>query len=137
MTIDWSSAPEWAEFHAFDKDGRGYWYKSRPTLDPCADYWYVPGCHQKGEYYVEQSGHYVGMPSTYYDRSLVSRPIKGCQNNEIAELKSKVAELDRQVIALKNALKSRDLVLSALRVRLDQIQEREQWQDYLKAKGDK
>lgn len=27
---DWSTAPEKAEFHAIDKDGRGWWYQGEP-----------------------------------------------------------------------------------------------------------
>ena len=26
--VDWSNAPEWADSHAFDQDGTGYWYGS-------------------------------------------------------------------------------------------------------------
>ena len=28
--IDWSKAPEWANYHAFDKDGVGFWYENLP-----------------------------------------------------------------------------------------------------------
>lgn len=28
--VDWSSAPEWAEFHAFDLNGDGHWYENQP-----------------------------------------------------------------------------------------------------------
>jgi hypothetical protein len=29
--IDWSTAPHWAIFHAFDNDGNGWWYASKPV----------------------------------------------------------------------------------------------------------
>lgn len=28
---DWSQAPEWAEWHAVDGDGLGFWYKDKPV----------------------------------------------------------------------------------------------------------
>ncbi len=30
MVIDWTQAPPWARYHAFDKIGAGYWYENRP-----------------------------------------------------------------------------------------------------------
>lgn len=30
MQIDWSKAPEWAMWHAFDENGEGYWYSDKP-----------------------------------------------------------------------------------------------------------
>lgn len=30
--IDWSKAPEWANWHAIDSDGGGYWYEVKPIL---------------------------------------------------------------------------------------------------------
>ena len=27
--VDWSNAPDWADSHAFDKDGEGVWYGTR------------------------------------------------------------------------------------------------------------
>jgi hypothetical protein len=30
--VDWSNAPDWAELHAFDSDGKGYWYGVRVGL---------------------------------------------------------------------------------------------------------
>jgi hypothetical protein len=29
--IDWSTAPRWANYHAFDNDGKGWWYASKPV----------------------------------------------------------------------------------------------------------
>ena len=28
--IDWSKAPEWANYHAFNDDGQGYWFEKQP-----------------------------------------------------------------------------------------------------------
>lgn len=30
--IDWSEAPEWAKWHAFDADGVGFFYSARPQI---------------------------------------------------------------------------------------------------------
>lgn len=30
MEIDWSKAPEGAKYHAFDKNGDGWWYENEP-----------------------------------------------------------------------------------------------------------
>lgn len=30
--IDWSKAPEWAQWHAININGRGYWYPSKPAM---------------------------------------------------------------------------------------------------------
>lgn len=32
MQVDWSKAPEWANWHAFDSNGHGYWYPSKPEM---------------------------------------------------------------------------------------------------------
>ena len=32
MTIDWSQAPAWAQYHVFDSDGRGWWYEVLPYI---------------------------------------------------------------------------------------------------------
>ena len=29
--VDWSKAPEWAMWHAFDIDGKGWFYENKPT----------------------------------------------------------------------------------------------------------
>lgn len=36
---DWAAAPEWASWAAFDEDGFGHWFKSRPVLDDSAGKW--------------------------------------------------------------------------------------------------
>jgi hypothetical protein len=30
MTIDWSKAPEWANYAAMDSDGSWWWYETKP-----------------------------------------------------------------------------------------------------------
>lgn len=32
LTIDWSQAPEWAEYVAMDEDGEWYWFEKKPVL---------------------------------------------------------------------------------------------------------
>jgi len=32
ISIDWSKAPAWAKYHAFDGDGRGGWHQEKPTI---------------------------------------------------------------------------------------------------------
>lgn len=30
VNVDWTTAPDWANYHAFDQDGEGWWYASKP-----------------------------------------------------------------------------------------------------------
>jgi len=32
MAIDWNRAPAWAQYHAFDSDGRGTFHASKPKI---------------------------------------------------------------------------------------------------------
>jgi hypothetical protein len=32
IEIDWGNAPDWANYHAFDANGNGYWYEEKPKL---------------------------------------------------------------------------------------------------------
>jgi len=32
MTIDWTQAPAWAQYHACDEDGRCFWYEVLPHV---------------------------------------------------------------------------------------------------------
>lgn len=31
--VAWSQAPEWAMWHAWDEDGKAYWFRSKPEWD--------------------------------------------------------------------------------------------------------
>jgi hypothetical protein len=31
MTIDWTQAPNWAQWHALDADGDSWWHEVKPT----------------------------------------------------------------------------------------------------------
>lgn len=39
MKVDWSKAPEWANYHAIDEDGRGYFYEEKPELFTITQCW--------------------------------------------------------------------------------------------------
>jgi hypothetical protein len=39
--IDWSNAPEWANYHAFDESGSGFWYEEKPKLLSKSGIWGV------------------------------------------------------------------------------------------------
>lgn len=41
--VDWSKAPEWADVHCFDEDGRGFWYGS----ECLTKVWVVETCPSK------------------------------------------------------------------------------------------
>jgi hypothetical protein len=41
--IDWSTAPEWAKYHAFDGDGRGAWHQHKPFIALHNWFWTAPG----------------------------------------------------------------------------------------------
>jgi hypothetical protein len=30
IEIDWRNAPEWANYHAYEEDGVGYWFQKKP-----------------------------------------------------------------------------------------------------------
>ena len=40
--VDWSKAPEWAQFAAMDKSGAQYWFEEEPFNDDLAEQW---ACH--------------------------------------------------------------------------------------------
>jgi hypothetical protein len=48
---DWSHAPEWAMYHAIDKDGSGHWWEKAPVLNDKYTWWLydwsVPGPHYR------------------------------------------------------------------------------------------
>jgi hypothetical protein len=43
MTIDWSIAPEWANYHAFDNDGGAFWHAYKPKRVKSAGCWISTG----------------------------------------------------------------------------------------------
>lgn len=38
LQIDWTQAPEWANFAAMDSDGEWWWYQKEPVKDIDGDY---------------------------------------------------------------------------------------------------
>jgi hypothetical protein len=62
--IDWTAAPEWAQWVAMDSDGSVWWYEGQPSL--AARYWSVSG----GQ--IEQKGTAFG--GTNWRESLRQRP---------------------------------------------------------------
>ncbi len=61
IQIDWSNAPDWANYHAFDEGGTGYWYEKSPIMRD--NFW-----SSKGKYL--QSGYEIPI----WKDSLTSRP---------------------------------------------------------------
>lgn len=66
--INWESAPNWANWHAFDGDGAGWWYASKPV-------WILNGWN------VDRAGNVLCKPSNLqtatpgkWRESLVKRP---------------------------------------------------------------
>ena len=45
MKIDWSKAPDWAQWLAVDADGEAYWYSNTPRLSPNYPQWNGAGGH--------------------------------------------------------------------------------------------
>ncbi len=41
--IDWSKAPEWAQYHAYDSDGRGGFHEHKPTINQWQTWWQSVG----------------------------------------------------------------------------------------------
>ena len=37
--VDWSKAPDWAQYWAMDLDGDSFWYESAPELDVADGVW--------------------------------------------------------------------------------------------------
>lgn len=71
MTIDWTKAPEWAKYHAFDGDGRGGWHEHYP-IQSVYGYWIAKG-------YEWPSG-YEKPADVYWFKTIEARPIKGESN---------------------------------------------------------
>ncbi len=46
--IDWSNAPKWANYHAFDEDGDGFWFKEKPKS--IKDFWTRKGVCKLSKY---------------------------------------------------------------------------------------
>lgn len=64
MKIDWNNAPEWAQYHAFDSDGRGAWLQNEP--EEGAMFWIARGAKWPSGYQ---------KPKTIsWKNSLVKRP---------------------------------------------------------------
>ncbi len=40
FAVDWSASPEWANYHAVDAIGVGFWYEARPIPNVIAGTWY-------------------------------------------------------------------------------------------------
>ena len=41
---NWAKAPEWAQWHAIEADGRGWWFPYSPLPAPWGGaFWYIPG----------------------------------------------------------------------------------------------
>lgn len=64
MNIDWSQAPAWAQYHAFDKDGTGRWHRRKPVY--LASVWGCMNWHKMSD---------TKMPAGMnWKKSLVERP---------------------------------------------------------------
>lgn len=76
MNIDWSKAPEWANYHAIDKNGVSYWYEERPGLKLNVDKWVC------GEGNCAWRDNYSEVPKGFeWQFSLTKRP-KEVENME-------------------------------------------------------
>ena len=45
--IDWNKAPDWANYHAEDECGIGYWYTYEPSHDDYSGEWRSSLCDNK------------------------------------------------------------------------------------------
>lgn len=65
--IDWSEAPDWAEWWAVDSDGLGWWFENKPHIinDPINEIkiWWAAGKLEDDEF-----------DSDNWQQSLVQRP---------------------------------------------------------------
>lgn len=69
--IDWSKAPDWANYHAVDSIGAGFWYSSRPIPNAIGGVWYY---HQSVVGAMSGSGLDFGVRADW-NASLRERPI--------------------------------------------------------------
>jgi len=67
--VDWSQAPEWANFWAMDDDGRAFWFENKPTLREDALY-AVWSDRENG--LVEKAPNFI-FPATQFRESLCAR----------------------------------------------------------------
>lgn len=66
MTIDWTQAPAWAQYHAFDKDGMGWWYEHEPICATSTGWWWSAES-------IGGSG-YAKPAGQDWQKSLIERP---------------------------------------------------------------
>ena len=115
MIVDWGVAPKWAKYHAFDFNGKGFWYKDEPTLGP------GDGCWDTGGRF-ELSHYFVNTMFTDYAATLVERPVKKCQSEEIAKLRVTVAQLEDAINYLRAKLAGRSIDIDALAIRIQNLE---------------
>lgn len=64
--IDWTNAPNWAQYHAYDAGGTGGWYQNKPTLGEHG-FWIASG-------YKWPSGHLSKITGRVWYATLEERP---------------------------------------------------------------
>lgn len=70
MEIDWSKAPEWADWHAIDEDGKGFWFEIKPSIDRVINCWDNKG----GGSYDPSGTQNIGGVFSEWKQSLQKRP---------------------------------------------------------------
>ena len=100
--VDWSTAPEWAKLHAYDFDGRGFWYGHEPRTG--AGVWLGVSPWDRSNYAIPEG-------SNWRDSLTVRpEPKPEPESETIADLRRQIAELQQEVEVLKsgrNALSAR------------------------------
>lgn len=83
MQVDWSKAPEWAKWHAFDECGKGYWFECIPSISKNISVW-------DNEYggRFEPSDEYIGYCEEW-KHSKTKRPDQHTNNDQTAAAKNK------------------------------------------------
>ena len=88
--VDWSKAPKWAQWHAFDLTGFGYWYSHKPIH--AAAEWSINNENDFGAL-AQPAGLYADLATAWRD-SLTQRPQPAANAADTAALQARVAELE-------------------------------------------
>ena len=66
---DWSTAPDWAQWAAMDRNGKAYWYQSEPKKGAFYDYWIL---ESDTDSLCEHFAYF--LPTENWQNSLEQRP---------------------------------------------------------------
>ena len=95
--VDWSQAPEWANYWAMDRDGGAYWHSQEPKCRTFVAWWQEDSDDGR----LEKAPSF-GWPKDQWKESLVKRP--QAEESASDDLKKQIAWLKRDMKRLERKL---------------------------------